>query len=414
MNRTMLALVLLALWAPVGGGLHAAEPWYQSYESGIKAIESRRWALAETKLRAAIKEGPRPGRKVRAYGLRFVDYLPGYYLGMACFNQQKYKEALDELRLVEVSGLVARGDPEFERMTEMIEKSASLVAKPEAGLPRPTAAEPGPARSASQQEADTLIRYARDLLNHGDLDEAGKALESARAKDPDGAAVRDLSEALARMESAHRLAAQREARSGEEAKTAEGEMLVEGVNRLIAARDYDEARRLITRARAGGTGGPQLDELGARVDFAEGLAGLSGLVAKRRWTEARQKAATLASERPRDPELRRLQALIDTAAIGGTLDEPERAGLRAFYAGRYEMAAAIFGQIASGPSRSARALFYLGCSSAALGLLKGRDGKELLNQARQQFAEARRLDRRLAYDQRYISPRIARFFVEVR
>lgn len=417
MMRTSLVIALLAAVGPAPA--RADETWYQAYDSALKAVEARQWTVAEAKLRTAIRDGPRPGRNVRAYGLRFIDYLPGYYLGIACFHQQKYREALEELQRVEASSLVSKRDPEFQQMSDLIEKaSEKLAAKPG---PAPSSASETVARaSESQREAETLARYARDLLDQGQLEEARRALETARAKDAANPSLPGLADALARKEAERRTKAEQEAKlaeqqkGAEQQKRAELEKLLESGRQLLAAKRYREARDLFARAQASGAGDPRLGELAASVDLAEGLGELSALVAKGSWAAARQKALDLASRNRRDPELLRFQALIDKHLAEAGPAELERAGLRAFYSGKYETAAAIFDQLAAGPGRSARTLFRLACSNAALGFSKGQDGQDLLAKAREQFAAARRLDPRLAYDQTLISPRIRRLWEEAR
>lgn len=362
------SLLLTATLGPTPG--LADETWYQAYDSALKAIAARQWVVAETKLKAAIRTGPRPGRNVRIYGVRFIDYLPGYYLGIACFNQQKYKEALEELQRVEASGLVSKRDPEFPQMTEMIEKaSTQLAAKPSVAPPSPVAAETT-RPSESQKEAETLVRFARDLVDQGHVDEARKALEGARTKDPANPSLAALGEAIARQ------AAERKAKAEQDL-----------------------------------TGQQQR---AASVEFAEALGELSTLAAKGSWGPARQKAADLSSRNSRDPELMRLKALIDKHFAEAEPVELEKTALRAFYSGKYETAAETLEPLARGKGRTARTLFYLACSNAAMGFFKGKEGEALLARAREQFAEARRLDPRLVIDRSLISPRIARIFEEAR
>jgi hypothetical protein len=125
-SRAALALVVLTSLGATE--VFAAEPWYEAYDSALKAVAARQWAVAETKLKAAMKDGPRPGRRVRTYGMRFVDYLPDYYLGLVYFNQQRQREALEQLRKVSASGLLSEGDAEYRSLASMIEKAEASLA----------------------------------------------------------------------------------------------------------------------------------------------------------------------------------------------------------------------------------------------------------------------------------------------
>jgi hypothetical protein len=125
-SRAALALLVPASLAATA--VFAAAPWYEAYDSALKAVAARQWAVAEVKLKAAMKDGPRPGRRVRTYGMQFVDYLPDYYLGLVYFNQQRQREALEQLRKVSASGLLSEGDAEYHSLASMIEKAEASLA----------------------------------------------------------------------------------------------------------------------------------------------------------------------------------------------------------------------------------------------------------------------------------------------
>ncbi len=264
--------VALLLW----GGLAGADaPWYESYDAGVKAVQARQWPAAETRLRAALKDGPRPGRQIRAYGMRFVDYFPDYYLGLACYHQEKWREAADAFRRMEATGLFAKGDTEYQTMSELAEKASAHLSASAASATAATAAPTVAASAAPAATAPPAVVVA-----------------SATLLPPTPAAARPTS---------------------------------------------------LARAAA------------------------------------------------------------PPAESGDT--EQERAGIEWFFRGRYEVALQILEAVPA-PRRSARGVFYLACSNAAAGLLKGPDGADLIAAARAQFAEARRRGLRPTAEERYISPRI--------
>jgi len=133
---------LALLFAAAAG---AAEVWYEAYDAALKAIAAQQWPVAEIRLKSAIKEGPRPGRRVRTYGMQFIDYVPGYQLGLVYSRQQRHAEALEELRKVAASGLYADADPEAKAIAQMIQAAEAAVAPRTAKVdpPKPTA-EPSP------------------------------------------------------------------------------------------------------------------------------------------------------------------------------------------------------------------------------------------------------------------------------
>jgi hypothetical protein len=341
----MRAAVLLAAVLLAAAPLPAADAWYQSYEKGLKAIAARQWEEAERHLKAAAASGPRPGRQVRAYGMRFMDFIPGYQLGVVYFNQQRYREALEELQRVEASGLVARGDAEHPRLAEMIEQATARQAAraPATPAPAPASAAPSPARAAASLPSDP----PREA---------------------------DTPEAIARRQADERARAEQEARDRAAARRAEEETQAKEAQRLELEKDVGE---------------------------------LSRLVSARDYKTARRKASAIARKDPRHPELLRLQAELDRRLAAPL--EIERAAVRAFYAGRYESAAELLSPLAAEADGSPRAIFYLACSHAALGLMKGEAG--LLTRARELFARARQARLALADgEKRLISPRIWRMY----
>ena len=143
-----------------------------------------------------MASGPPSGRQVRSYGTRMLDYLPEYQLGRVYFGQQRYADALEQFAKVQASGLVNKGDTEFQPLTDMVELCR---------LRTPAGAVDG------QKEADALVRFARDLMGRGNLDEARRALDQATAKDPGSKDVRAARDDLVRLETEKRLRAEQQA-----------------------------------------------------------------------------------------------------------------------------------------------------------------------------------------------------------
>jgi tetratricopeptide (TPR) repeat protein len=180
--------------------------WYESYQDALKAIGNRKWAQAEEKLKAALRSGPAPGRGIRTHGVRVMDYLPEYYLGVVYFNQQRYADALEQFAKVQASGLVGPTTAEYHPLADMSE-----ICRIRTG---------GTAAAAEgHKEADGLVRLARDLIARGSFDEARKTLGSAREKDAGATGLADAFAELAKAEAEAR-AKQDDARRAEAARAA--------------------------------------------------------------------------------------------------------------------------------------------------------------------------------------------------
>ncbi len=84
--------------------------------------------------------------------------------------------------------------------------------------------------------------------------------------------------------------------------------------------------------------------------------------------------------------------------------------LLAFYSGKYAESVALLQQLVA-RKPSARLYFYLGCNNAALAFLAGKQaGDPYKQKARENFAQAHKIDPALRPDEKFISPRIVQLF----
>jgi hypothetical protein len=390
-----------------------AEPWYETYAAGLKAIEGRQWALAETKLRQAMKDGPPEGRNTRAYGMRFILYIPSYHLAVVEFHQGRYQEAAGRLKQVQASRLVSRSDPEYGDLSEMLETMAAReAAKAEPSpLPPPPATQP----SHAQEEIETLVRSARSYLRDGNPTDARRAFEAARAKDATDPELPSLAEALVAAEAARdaKIAASRATSAGpaeqaaSQQKRTEFDQLLDLAGAQLASKRPRQAQEAALKAKALGISDPRLDDMLAVTEHAVQLDELQRLVARKDWSAAQRRARELATRNAQDPDLLRLAGVIEQALNDRPRIDAESAGIRAFYGGRYSEAIDLLIPLSAGPSPSAKALYYLACSQAALGLMRGPEGQEHLAKAAANVATMRRMKLPAPLvDVRLISPRI--------
>lgn len=195
-----LALVALvttasAARAPV---LRAEDPWYELYQNALKSIQSRKWDEAEKRLKGAMATGPRPGRQVRMYGVRSIDYLPEYQLGLVYFNKRNYSDALEQLTKVQASGLVKDGDPEAEPLKDMLQLCRlRLGQSAPTPTPTPTAA---PTPAVTDHGDATMVAVARDFMRQNRLAEARRIVDSALEKYPQSPAVLSTALELGKLE----------------------------------------------------------------------------------------------------------------------------------------------------------------------------------------------------------------------
>jgi tetratricopeptide (TPR) repeat protein len=323
---------VLALLLALPGVLRAEDKWYELYQSALKSISSRKWSDAEKKLKAAMASGPTPGRQVRMYGVRFIDYLPEYQLGLVHFNQQRYADALEQFAKAQSSGQVSKGDPEYASMVDMLELCRIRTAGKQPD---------------GQKGSEDLLRFARELMGRGSLEDARRALDAAAAKNPGGADVAAAREELVRLETEKRL------------------------------RVAQETAKEAASPAANTHPSPPLTE-----SPSPGMVKVT--------------PSPGASPRP-EPA---------TAADGAR----ERAAFEAFYSGDYPAAAEQFGGLAERSRRIDRNRFlaYAACSRAGAALLRGAAGGSDLESARKLFADAGTAAGRLVAQDGFVSPRILR------
>ncbi|PWT88416.1 MAG: hypothetical protein C5B54_10675, partial [Acidobacteria bacterium] len=103
-NRTV-AILIAVTFIACHCSLLFAEEWYVAYQAGIDAVNQKNWGVAEAKLKTALSTGPKSGKKVKFYGLKFDQYVPHYYLGVVYANTNRNQEAQNEFQQVDPTTL---------------------------------------------------------------------------------------------------------------------------------------------------------------------------------------------------------------------------------------------------------------------------------------------------------------------
>lgn len=148
--------VLAAVSARVSAQSMASQTqarWYDAYQEGVRAVQRNDWATAERLLLQAQISGPRPGRRVYAYGDTYINFLPDYHLGVVYLNTDRLQEAEAAFARVSEQGLITTRDPEYAAFNRQM-------------------------REATFERA---FGQAVDLSARGELDQASARLDEARA-----------------------------------------------------------------------------------------------------------------------------------------------------------------------------------------------------------------------------------------
>jgi tetratricopeptide (TPR) repeat protein len=138
-------LVLLLMFCAASAG-RAQSPWYVSYEKALTAQEEGDWKGSVQLLKDAIASKNDEKLKARTYGLRFINYLPYYHLGLAYYHTMDRRKALENFDASLRQGAIA-GDPDdYEEIQSLVKELGGIAATPAVQEPVAAAGTPAPAR----------------------------------------------------------------------------------------------------------------------------------------------------------------------------------------------------------------------------------------------------------------------------
>jgi len=327
------------------------------------------------------------------------------------------------------------------------------------------------AQLVEKRDAVGLIAKAETLLKDNQFDAATDALKSAGKKDPSNPAIQKLAFRITEarnkfiadnknmdaqkkqaefenlMTQASRSlsakgfdAARGKARQAQtlgidqkrvldflkQIDSAESSFLINEANQAIASGDFEQAEVLAKRITAIGLNREQLDQLVRKIKIVKAVEDGLAAARQRNWDAARRAEQTLAKLDPQNQQLKKLQALIQEADRAADQPPPEKPpveqkpvrgtekedeALLAYLNGEYKKAAEILKTLTA-TGKSAEIYFYLGCSNAALALMREPEADRYLKEARENFATVHRLNARFQFDPDLISPRIIKIYNE--
>lgn len=216
--------LLLLLTLPV----FSEDLWYASYESGMRAFQSGDWKKAETRLNAALKAQPAQGKHIKAYGTKFIRYIPQYYLGVISIRMGNYREALERFKKVQAEKLLLPGDAEYAEM-------------------------------------DQLVRLAQDQLTSKDVAESPEAKQAPVVSDESPARAQEAVEVALPENHGENQNKEEQQRIAQERFDA----LLQEAETALRARKYSSARDLVKQAAELGLDPKTIESNTARIEAAE-------------------------------------------------------------------------------------------------------------------------------------------------
>jgi len=137
---TLLLLILFGFIA-----IPAYAEWFKDYESAMDSVKKNQWAAAIPKLQAAISSKNEEGSNIKFYGMKFGDYFPHFYLGLAYFNQQNYQGAITEFETSERFGAIQKKSDLYARLNNVV-----TLCKAQTATPNPPIAQNNPPGTTPQ------------------------------------------------------------------------------------------------------------------------------------------------------------------------------------------------------------------------------------------------------------------------
>ncbi len=77
----------------------AGGEWFRNYADGLKAMKAQNYESAAELFRSALKGNPKDKKKVRTYGMHFIEYFPHRELGICLYYLGDNSEALRHLQI---------------------------------------------------------------------------------------------------------------------------------------------------------------------------------------------------------------------------------------------------------------------------------------------------------------------------
>lgn len=99
MNRNRIVFICVLSFLLTCSSLIAGGKWYNYYEDGLKEMTMGNWAKAIENFKEAVKIQYQDTKKIKTYGMHFIEYFPHREIGICYYHLGKNDVAERELRL---------------------------------------------------------------------------------------------------------------------------------------------------------------------------------------------------------------------------------------------------------------------------------------------------------------------------
>ena len=370
MTRTRYAAPIMTLIVIVCSVTLMAQQWIGDYDDALAAIDRQEWSKAEQLLKSALAKNSRQGRRVFFRGTRFGAYIPEYYLAVVYTHQQRADEALKLFQKVEQEGLVTKDTREYSQLQQLAASARTVLEKSQ--LAKVNVSPPGGGGTPG-----TIPTVPNTGTGTGEG--SGRRGENPTVPPPNAEAVR---------------------------RDRFASLLALAANDITGGR-FDDARSRASEARTLGIDNGRVDDLDRRIEIGVTEASTQTALTRQDWPDAQRLVQELRKLDPGNARVAGFEATI-SKGLASAASTVIRSALRAFFGGDYQRAISLLEPITTGAQPPSRALLYLACSHAALGLLEGDSGSTRLQKGRQLYTRVKGETKTFAADRRFISPQVLR------
>jgi len=99
MRQIQIFFIIILSLLVAYSSLIAGGKWYNFYEDGLKEMETGNWAKAIEYFKEAVKTQYQDTKKIKTYGMHFIEYFPHREIGICFYHLGKNDVADRELRL---------------------------------------------------------------------------------------------------------------------------------------------------------------------------------------------------------------------------------------------------------------------------------------------------------------------------
>lgn len=165
------------------------EEWYVDYDYALRAIDRADWERAIQLLELAISKNPRSSQNARTYGMRFITYVPYFYLGVSHYNLRDTAAAQRYFRQERAAGQITRSR-ELAQQLAVLEAAAAGPTGPAGAI--------ASANAAQRARLDSAVALGTAALERAQYRQAFVTFSAVLAVDPTHAGARALRDSTRR------------------------------------------------------------------------------------------------------------------------------------------------------------------------------------------------------------------------